>query len=195
MTLIANRHITLKEYLAYKGEAGQRYELADGILIEMPTETPLNNTIALFLVSCFLQLGIPHYRLATNHQIEVTSQKATSRQPDLIVHSPESIAAILQDGQLLRHNQPAPQLVVEVVSNSEKDKASRQRDYIEKRQEYAERGIEEYWIVDPVASAILTLHLEGNSYKEQKFVADEPLVSVKFPALALTTNQVLTAGM
>lgn len=195
MTLIANKRITLEQYLAYKGEAGQRYELADGILIEMPTETPLNNTIALFLVSCFLQLGIPHYRLATNHQIEVTSKKATSRQPDLIVHSPESIAAILQDGQLLRHNQPAPQLVVEVVSNSKKDKASRQRDYIEKRQEYAERGIEEYWIVDPVAATILILQLKEGSYQEHKFSGDEPLIPTTFPDLNLTAAKVLNAGM
>ena len=195
MTLIANKHITLEEYLAYDGEAGQRYELADGIVIEMPTETPLNNTIALFLVSCFLQLGIPHYRLATNHQLEVTSAKATSRQPDLVVHSPASIAAILKDGQLLRHDQPAPLLVIEVVSNSEKDKASRQRDYIEKRQEYAERGIAEYWIVDPVAATISVLCLKEDSYQAQKFVGDETLASVVFPDLAITATQVLTAGM
>jgi Uma2 family endonuclease len=41
---------------------------------------------------------------------------------------------------------PPPRLVVEVVSPGKKD---RDRDYIAKRQQYAERGIPEYWLIDP----------------------------------------------
>ncbi|NJN49181.1 MAG: hypothetical protein HC805_04565 [Alkalinema sp. RL_2_19] len=42
---------------------------------------------------------------------------------------------------------PVPQLVVEVVSPGEPGEKNYDRDYVEKRCEYAARGIAEYWIV------------------------------------------------
>ncbi len=47
---------------------GTRYELVDGMLIEMPPESTLNTQIATFLLAV-LQLGIPHTRLGIRHQI------------------------------------------------------------------------------------------------------------------------------
>jgi Uma2 family endonuclease len=66
----ASKRMTLDEYLNYDDDTETRYELVDGILVEVPTENLLNNTIALFLVIYFSsQLGIPHHRFATYHQI------------------------------------------------------------------------------------------------------------------------------
>ncbi len=45
---------------------------------------------------------------------------------------------------LVQLDMPAPALVVEIVSNSDTNKESRERDYVKKRQEYAQRGIPEY---------------------------------------------------
>lgn len=189
------RTMTLEEYLAYDDGTDTRYELVHGILVAMPTESPLNNTIALFLISYLLKLGIPYYCLATNHQIQVTSTKVTARQPDLMIHSEESAAAILKDGKLLRLDQPAPRVVVEVVSSSDTDKSSRERNYVEKRQEYAHRGIPEYWIVDPIAEKVLILKLADGTYTEGVFVENELLVSPSLPELKLSATKVLKAGM
>lgn len=52
-------------------------------------------------------------------------------------------------------------LVMEVVSGGAKD---RRRDLKIKRQEYAQAGIPEYWIVDPRDERITVLHLEGSEY-------------------------------
>ena len=52
-------------------------------------------------------------------------------------------------------------LVVEVVS--EDDPA---RDYVEKRADYAEAGIPEYWIADPRDATLTILRLEGDAYVE-----------------------------
>ena len=90
---------------------------------------------------------------------------------------------------------PAPALVVEVVSNSQKDKRSRNCDYVRKRQEYAERGIAEYWIVDPEGAVVFILKLVDGVYQEQRFAGEEKLVSPMFPSLALTAVQVLTASL
>ncbi|NJN20739.1 MAG: Uma2 family endonuclease [Leptolyngbya sp. RL_3_1] len=190
-----NQPMTLAAYLDYDDGTDSRYELVDGILVEMPTESPLNNTIALLLISTFLSLGIPYYRLATHHQIQVHSDQVTAREPDLILHTEASAAAILKDGKLLRLDQPAPQLVVEVVSSSDTDKVSRDRDYIEKRREYAQRGIPEYWIIDPIAAAVWVLTRVGDAYQDHKFVGADRLVSPSLAALALTAEQILTAGL
>ena len=195
MTIATNKTLTLEEYLAYDDGTGARYELVDGVLVEMPTESPINKTIVMFLVSYFLRMGIPYYRLAIGHQLEVTSEKASAREPDLVVHSEESANAILQDGRLLRLGMPTPDLIVEVVSSSDTDPKSRERDYVEKRQEYAARKVPEYWIVDPVAATVLVLTLVAESYQEHKFQGDEIVLSSKFTTVDLTATQLLQAGL
>jgi Uma2 family endonuclease len=194
MTTTIPQRMTLEEYLDYDDGTDTRYELVDGILVVMGSENPINPQIASFLFSIFLGLGIPHYRLVIGHQIEVSSAYASARQPDLIVHSEESEKAISADGKLLRLGHPAPLLVVEVVSNSETDPQSRVRDYQEKRLEYAARSIPEYWIIDPIVSAVLVLTLKSTQYQEQRFQGKQPIVSTTFSDLNLTAEQVLNAG-
>ena len=41
-----------------------------------------------------------------------------------------------------------------------------QRDLVEKRADYAEAGIPEYWIVDPRGETITVLALKGEAYAE-----------------------------
>ena len=196
MTIAKNRLMTLEEYLDYDdGTDRHNYELEDGVLIEMAPENPLNNTIALFLVIYFSQLGLPHYRFATNHHIQVTSKVVSARQPDLIVHSEASFAAILDDARLLRLGLPAPTLVVEVVSSSDTSKVSRDRDYVRKRSEYAQRGISEYWVIDPIAAVVLVLTLAEGDYQEQKYVGEQRVRSLAFPNAELSAAQVLKAGL
>ncbi|NJM67261.1 MAG: Uma2 family endonuclease [Acaryochloris sp. RU_4_1] len=194
MTTSTTQRMTLEEYLTYDDGTDTRYELVDGVLVPMGTENPINPQITGFLFALFLGLGIPHYRLVIGHQIEVISAHATARQPDLIVHSQESEAAILQDGKLLRYDSPVPLLVVEVVSNSDTDKKSRDRDYQEKRSEYEARRIPEYWIIDPAAAVVLVLTFNGTKYEEQRSIDDQHLISPSFPDLQVTAAQVLRAG-
>ena len=195
MTIATNKTLTLDEYLTYDDGTDTRYELVNGVLAEMPTESPINKTIVMFLVSYFLRLGVTYYRLAIGHQLEVTSENASAREPDLVVHSEESAAAILQDGKLLRLGMPIPALVVEVVSNSDTDPKSRERDYVEKRQEYSSLQVPEYWIIDPAAGVVFVLTLVAGNYQELKFTDDEALVSSSFPAVDLTAVQLLQAGL
>ena len=51
--------------------------------------------------------------------------------------------------------------MLEVVSP---DKA--ERDLVDKRREYAEAGIPEYWIVNPADETITVLKLDGDAYAE-----------------------------
>jgi Uma2 family endonuclease len=188
------RRMSLEEYLSYDDGTDTRYELVDGVLVAMGAENPLNPKIAVFLMFLFADLGIPRKNLVIGHQIGVSSSKATARQPDLIVHSPESDAAIMDDGKILRAGVSAPLLVVEVVSSSLKDKKSYQRDYEEKPLEYAERGIPEMWLIDPAREVVLVLTLADGEYQQATFTGNQVIQSPAFPGLTLTAAAVLTAG-
>jgi Uma2 family endonuclease len=194
MTVATTRKMSLEEYLTYDDGTDTRYELVDGVLVAMGAENPLNPQIASFLFSVFLGMGIPYYQLVIGHQIGVSSTKASARQPDLIVHSPESDAAISHDGKLLRSGLPAPMMVVEVVSNSAKDKKSHARDYDEKPKEYAERGIPEMWLIDPDLAWVKVGTLVNGAYQFRDFTGNSLIISPAFPGLTLTAAQVLTAG-
>ena len=90
---------------------------------------------------------------------------------------------------------PVPDLVVEVASSSDTDRRSRERDYIRKREEYEQRGIPEYWIVDPIAEVVLVLTLVKGAYDEQQYVGDQKLMCSAFPSVELSASQVLKAGL
>jgi Uma2 family endonuclease len=185
--------MTFEAYLDYEDGTDTRYELVDGVLVEMGAENPLNPQIAVFLLFTFADLGFPRDRLVIGHQLRVSRTKASARQPDLIAHSAESDAAITAE-KILPFDVAPPVLVVEVVSNSVKDKESRDRDYKEKRSEYAERGIPEYWIIDPERAIVCILTLAGKQYQEVGFSENQSIVSLAFPGLKLTAAQVLSAG-
>ena len=53
-------------------------------------------------------------------------------------------------------------LVVEVVSPDDPS-----RDFVQKRGDYAEAGIPEYWIVEPGTETITVLTLAGGTYVER----------------------------
>ncbi len=194
MTVATRPRMGLEEYLNYDDGTDTRYELVDGVLVAMGAENTINPQIAMFLAFAFGALGIAPYRLAIGHQIVVSSPKVTARQPDLIVHSETSEAAISGDGKLLRFDQPAPLLVVEVVSPGAPGSENYDRDYIEKRSEYALRGIPEYWIVDPQRQVVSVLTLQNGQYIERRFTGDDAIVSATFPNLSLTVQAVLKAG-
>jgi Uma2 family endonuclease len=87
---------------------------------------------------------------------------------------------------LILMDMPPLLLVVEVVSpNQEK------RDYRYKRSEYAARGINEYWIVDPILQKVTVLEWVEGLYKEQVFTGDEVICSPLFSDVKLTVNELL----
>jgi Uma2 family endonuclease len=188
--VVTNSSMTLEDYLNYDNETDIRHELVDGVLVEMPPESTLNTQIAAFLLATFLQLGIPYTRLGLRHQIAVAGARATAREPDLMIHSEESAAAIEGQTQaLLTHDMPPPMLVIEVVSPNQEN-----RDYRYKRTEYAARHIPEYWIVDPIAGQMMVLQWVDGLYEACLYQGNEHIVSFVFPTLKLTAAKVLNAG-
>ena len=93
MTVATDRRMTLKEFLTYDDGTDRRYELVDGVLVEMGAESRGNVKISLFLIQIFLQ-NLTYDQLGIKEKIEVRSSYVTARDPDLIVHSKDSAAAV-----------------------------------------------------------------------------------------------------
>ncbi len=170
---VTTKPMTLEEYLNYDDGSDTRYELVNGELITLPTESPLNIQIATFLLAYFLQLGIPVYRLMTKAQIAVSGARATAREPDLTILSEATAAAL--DGAthcLITHDMPPLLLVVEVISPKQEN-----RDYRHKRIEYAGRQIMEYWIVEhAIAQKVTVLEWVDGLYEEQVYQGEAMII-------------------
>ncbi|NDJ19825.1 Uma2 family endonuclease [Myxacorys almedinensis] len=185
------QRFTLAKYLAYDDGTDRRYELVNGELVEMPSESDLNNAIAIFLLLTFAQI-VPGQLLRRGTEVAVSGARATVRVPDLLVLSEELEAALSgANRSIVMMDMPPPVLAVELVSPG---KENEDRDYRYKRSEYGARGIAEYWIVDPAQAQVTVLTLVDGLYEEAIFQADERLVSPTFPTLELTAKQVLQAG-
>lgn len=196
MTQAKSRFRTFEEYAALDSSKlpACPYELVNGVIVEMGAETDGNVVIAGFLFSVLLQF-VPHYLLRRGTEIRVSSTLVTARYPDLMVITEEIHQSLKRDRRsLITSEMPAPRLVVEVVSPGEPGSPNYDRDYLEKTQEYANRGIPEFWLVDPFRKVVLVLSLVGNHYKTTAFQGNDRIQSPTFESLNLTAQQVLTAG-
>ena len=187
---VSTQPMTLEEYLNYDDGTDTRYELVNGELVAMPSESDLNQRIAMLLLAYFLRNGIPHYCLRIGLEIAVSGTFATVRLPDLVVLS-EAAAAALEGSSrsIITHDLPPPRLVIEVVSPNQEN-----RDYRHKRSEYADRGIREYWIVDPIQQQVTVLEWVDGLYEDELYQGSEHIVSSEFGTLELTAGQILKGG-
>jgi Uma2 family endonuclease len=194
MTVATQKRMTLEEFLTYDDGTDNRYELADGVLVEMGAESRGNIKIALFLIKAFLQV-VDYDRLGIKEKIQVDSTFASARDPDLIVHTEESALAI--DGRkesILLLDEPNPLAVIEVVSPGTEATDNYKRDYEQKPAEYADRGIPEMWQIDPERKWVKVGTLVDGAYEFQTFTGQDAIVSPTFPNLNLTAVRVLSAG-
>jgi len=194
MTQAKQRFRTIEEYLDYDDGTDTHYELVDGELVEMGAEKRLNEKIALWLLSQLLQF-VPIDLIARGTQISVRGKTATARNPDLMILTEELDQILSRQSQsLITFDMPAPALVVEVVSPGEPGTDNYDRDYVDKPKEYAARGIPEFWQIDPSRSVVIVLTLKDGAYQSREFRGSDRVLSVAFPDLQLTAEQILRAG-
>ncbi|MGB3201578.1 MAG: Uma2 family endonuclease [Nodosilinea sp.] len=119
-----------------------------------------------------------------------------NRRPDLVVLTPKLAAQLSEKWGAIGLEMTNPALVVEVVGpyGTPAD-APYRYDYIEKSRQYEQRGVPEYWIVDPTAAevTVLALHME-NTYQGRAFWGPQRIRSAGFPTLDLTVNDLLGLG-
>jgi Uma2 family endonuclease len=202
---IRPKKLTFEEYLKYEDDTDNRYELIDGELVPLPPESGLNDFIANYLLFTLAIQGLVPLKLIRVHTCEIQVPilqpgDAANRYPDLLVLREEHWG-LTQTRLTITLEMPPPRLVVEVVSPG---RMGRERDYIQKRAQYAARLIPEYWIVNPQEQSIAVLYLNVDlvgtfhetsvQYLDRVFREEETLISPTFPELNLTAEQVFAAG-
>jgi Uma2 family endonuclease len=131
-------------------------EYTDGCIEVLPMPTIEHQLILKFLLKALEAFTEPqNLGVVLFAPLPVKTFARKYREPDLIFNFAENHAKQGRDFYV------SADLVMEVVS---KDKQSRERDYEKKREDYAEAGIREYWIVDPQEARVTVLALDGKQY-------------------------------
>lgn len=194
MTQAKPRFQSFEEFLNYDDGTDARYELVDGELVELPTESWDAGAISLYLFTQLLAF-VPYYLVRhKDTEVAVPSSSVRARIPDLMVVSEATAVQMSGRKGLIPLDSPPPILVVEVVSPGEPGTQNYDRDYVEKPREYALRGILEYWLIDPERAIVRVLSLSDSVYAVQEFRDGDRVISPMFPNLQLTADQILRAG-
>ena len=162
-----------------------RYELINGVLIvnpiPLPAESDPNEELGVLLrlyrqqnpLGAALDATLPqqHVRTRNRRQADRVIWAGLGRLPDL--------------------TQDLPTIVVEFVSRSRRD---RQRDYVEKRTEYMEAGIAEYWIIDRFRRTLMVVRNVSGSIQDRVVAETETYQTPLLPGFELPLAHLLAVA-
>jgi Uma2 family endonuclease len=197
--------IAFDEFAAwYPENSARRYELHNGVIVEMPLGTGDHSEVTGFIRS---KISIEIDRLSEPCFIPGDCLLKPVRdeagyQPDVLVLDRTQLTSeprwkkesIITMGSSVR-------LAVEVVSTNWRD------DYFFKASDYEEMGIPEYWIADylglggrkfignPKQPTLSVCQLVDGEYQIKQFRGDETIESLAFPELNLTAEVIFRAGL
>ncbi len=204
MIQTAPKLVTCEEFIEWFPNNGKRYELHNGVIVEMAPPTGDHEKVVGFLAA---EITLEYRRL----KLPLTIPKTA------FIKTPSAISTYSPDVLLLNlnnlHNEPlftkestvtqsaSVPLVVEVVSSNWRD------DYHKKLADYEEMGIPEFWIVDykalggkkfigdPKQRTFSVCWLIGDEYEVTNFTNSDLIVSPTFPQLNLTAQQVFDTAL
>jgi Uma2 family endonuclease len=197
--------VTFDEFVAwYPENSCHRYELRNGVIVEMPNPTGDHSDVTGFISA---EINFEIRRLQLPYSIPgdcllKLNRNESGYKPDVIVLDRPALEnesrwkkeSIITMGSSVR-------LAVEVVSTNWGD------DYGLKSIDYEALGIPEYWIVDylglggrryignPKQPTLSVYELVDGEYQVKQFRGDERIESLAFPELNLTAMQIFRAGL
>ncbi|MBN3897753.1 MAG: Uma2 family endonuclease [Nostoc sp. NOS(2021)] len=194
--------VTFEDFAAWRPEGG-RYELHDGVIVEMAQPVGDHEDIVGFLaLNISIEIGrqkLPYFIPKTVLVKPFEGESAYS--PDiLIINRPNLVNEPLWKKESTVSQAASIPLVIEVVSTNWRD------DYYKKLADYEAIGIPEYWIIDyaaigarkfignPKLPTISIYQLIDGEYQVTQFKGDTHIVSPTFPELNLTAEQIFQAG-
>jgi Uma2 family endonuclease len=144
-----------EDYLWLTDHTTRLVELSDGFLELLPMPTDKHQSILEFLFLLFHGCLTPLGGKVHLAPMRLRVRAGKFREPDLLL--------LLDAKDPRRENRfwTGADLVLEVVS-----KDNPERDLIQKRNDYAQARIPEYWIVNPLNETILVFHLKGKKYQQ-----------------------------
>lgn len=197
--------VTFEDFIEWYPNTDVRYELHDGVIVEMPKPTGKHSNVSGFLmeelVLNIIQMGKRGIWTIPRESIVKPSNEKSGYEPDIIVLNQELIINEPRwENESIIENAQSVKLIIEVVSSNWRD------DYYKKLADYEEMGILEYWIVDyaalggrnfignPKQPTISVYELIEGEYQVSQFRGDNQIVSPTFLELNLTAEQIFRAG-
>jgi Uma2 family endonuclease len=172
-----------EKYLALTDHAERLVEFTDGYLEPLPMPTDKHQSIMEYLFFALTAYLRPIGGKAHTSGIRLRIREGKYRQPDVI--------ALRRADDPRREDRTwlGADLVLEVVS---KDKP--ERDLIDKRFDYAEGAVPEYWIVNPLNQTISVLRLDRKRYKRHgRFRRGQIATSATLAEFAVAVDDVFDA--
>ena len=175
---------TQEQYLELTNWSNRLIEFTDGRIEVLPMPTQQHQAISrfLFLALYFFVRGIGGNVFYAPLRLRIREGKF--REPDLLLVTDADDPRCRNDYWL------GADLVAEVVSPDNPD-----RDLIDKREDYAEAGIPEYWIVNPIAGTLTVLVLSDGEYREHGvFRPGEQADSPNLPGFSVDVREMFDAA-
>lgn len=174
---------TEEMYLRLTDQTNAPIEFTDGVLEILPMPTRTHQRILAFLYQVFLGFVNPKGGEVFFSGLRLRIRPGKYREPDLLL--------------LLDKNDPRNQeeywtgadLTLEIVSPNKPE-----RDLVVKRSDYAEAGVSEYWIVNPMDETVTVLTLADGQYVEHGiFPRGAQATSRLLEGFAVNVNEVFDA--
>lgn len=146
---------TEEQYLTMTDHTNRLVEFTDGLLEPLPMPTDRHQAILAFLYEAFTAFVRPRGGKVRFAPLRLRIRPDKFREPDLL------LVRSADDPRRQNRFWTGADLALEVVSP---DKPG--RDLVDKRGDYAEGGVPEYWIVNPEDETITVLVLHEGSYIE-----------------------------
>ena len=195
--------VTFDEFIEwYPTNSEHRYELHNGVIVEIPKPTGKHSDLGGFLTA---ELNFEIRRLLLPYSIPIEcvikpSPHESGYQPDVVVLDRQAVKSEPRWAKesIITMASSIP-LIVEIVSTNWQD------DYALKLNEYEAMGISEYWIADylglggrryigsPKLPTFSVCRLVDGEYQISRFRGDERIISVVFPEFNLTVNRIFNA--
>lgn len=198
---------TFDEFIEWYPENSEvRYELYDGVIVEMPKprgkHSNLTGSLGGRLLTTIDKIGKTDIWTIPRESIVKPYRDKSGYEPDIIVLNQETIGTETRwESESVIQNATSVKLIVKVVSTNWQD------DYYDKRRDYEAMGIPEYWIVDyaalggrefigyPKQCTIFVYELIDGEYVKTTFRDSDVIVSPTFPQFNLTAQQIFNLAL
>jgi len=175
------KELTYEDYMS-EGEINRRYDIIDGIREYMTAPTDWHQDIAGNIYQAFREYQRRSKTAKTIMapcDVMITRKPLRTRQPDDLLISKERYGD--RDPSVAGPLSPAPELVVEVLSPSERRSAR-----LAKIADYGRVGVQECWVVSQQAETVEVLRLTQIAHETVEIYGlDQTVTSISFPDLTI----------
>jgi len=199
---IQEQLLSFRDFIVRYGDSN-RYELIDGEVFDLEP-TGYHEEVSAFIttkVCAQIDAIALNWFVLQRGLLRPSNLGMTAFRPDvMVVDRNELVKELIWHDQSILTLGSSIKFVMEVVSSNW------QNDYARKIEDYAILGIPEYWIADyaglggtrhigkPKQPTLSICTLVKGEYEIQQFRGNQPIISLTFPNLKLTAEQVLKAG-